>query len=167
MVTTPPPDGLWADLKPGDGLLYRSKGFWAALIRWKTWAPVSHVEVYMGYGLAYAARDGVGVRSFPARHNDLFAVVRPLQSFNAAAATEWFNANAVGQKYDWFGLLRFYTWGKQSLDKQFCSEVATRLWRAGNVRPFADGYDADLVSPGMVLSSPAFWVFWRADSSKG
>lgn len=158
----PAPANLTTWLLPGDALLYRSKGLMPWLIRVKTWSRASHIEVYMGKGIAYAARTE-GVRSYPLRTEGLYAVLRPEGAFDAAKATAWFNASAVGQKYDTFGLLRFFTLGKQSLTKQFCSELATRLYRAGGFCPFADTYDADLVSPGMYLASPHFTELWSAE----
>jgi hypothetical protein len=70
----------------------------------------------------------------------------------------------TGQRYDWLGLLRFFTLGQQSTDKQFCSEHATRFYRAGGFEPFSKHYDADLVSPGHFLSSAKFATHWRADA---
>jgi hypothetical protein len=56
--------------------------------------------------------------------------------------------------------MRFFTIGQQSMGKQFCSEYLTRALRKGGLEPFAEGYDADLVSPGMFLASPAFHAVW-------
>jgi hypothetical protein len=40
--------------------------------------------------------------------------------------------------------------------KMFCSEHTTRFARACGYEPFAPGYDADKVSPGMFKSSPVY-----------
>lgn len=149
-----------ARLQPGDICLYAGTGFFSKLIQLKTWSRISHTEVYMGSGISYASRDGIGVRSFPFRDHGLAAVMRPVDAFDREAAVQWHNTQAVGQKYDWLGLFRFFTLGEQSTDKQFCSEYAVRLLRAGGAQVFAPGYDADLVSPGMFLSSPHAVVLW-------
>lgn len=156
-----PPFPLRDWLQPGDALLYQGQGWFSKVIRVKTWSDVSHVEVYMGEGIAYASRDGVGVRSYPVRGTDLFAVLRPEWEFDATQATAWHNTVA-GQAYDWWGLLRFFTIGQQSMDKQFCFEYATRLYRAAGGDPFAHDYDADLVSGNMFLASPHFRRVWTA-----
>jgi hypothetical protein len=158
----PPPANLTTWLQPGDALLYRSKGLMPWLIMTKTWSRTSHISVYMGKGISYAARTA-GVRSYPLRVEGLYAVLRPEGVFDQAKATAWFNAHAVGQRYDTWGLFRFFTLGKQSQDKQFCSELAVRLYRAAKCCPFGERYDADLVSPGMFLSSPHFRELWFAE----
>lgn len=148
-------------LHAGDVLLYASSGFWAWTIKVKTWSEVSHVEVVGPDATALASRDGSGVDTYyPIRLDGLYAVLRPRQTPDMAAAWQW-HRTVRGQKYDWWGLMRFFTIGQQSMHKQFCSEYATRLLRHAGIEPFAPGYDADLVSPGMFLSSPAFEEVWR------
>jgi hypothetical protein len=156
-----PPDSLWRALRPGDALLYQGRSLLSRAIRLKTWAPVSHIEVAMGHGIAYASRDGLGVRSYPVRRTELYAALRPVEPFDALRATAYHNTVA-GQRYDTVGLFRFFCLGRQSTDKQFCSEYATRLYRAAGIFPFNQRYDADLVSPGMFLSSPKFAELWSA-----
>jgi hypothetical protein len=158
----PAPANLTTWLLPGDALLYRSKGLFAWAIRLKTWSRCNHIEVYMGKGIAYAARTE-GVRSYPLRTEGLYAVLRPEGVFDQAKATAWFNASAVGQAYDWLGCFRFFTLGKQSTTKQFCFELAVRLYRAAGCCPFAEKWDADLVSGGMFLSSAHFREMWLAE----
>jgi hypothetical protein len=140
-------------LKPGDALLYRGKGFVSWFIRVKTWSPVNHVEVYVGEGAVITAR-GNGSRVFPFTEEGLVEVWRPLHPLDLPAAMRWFYAAANGQKYDKWGLFRFFTLGRQSTDKQFCSELATRFYRAAGFDPFTKETDADLVSPGMFRNTP-------------
>lgn len=157
-----PPTNLTDWLQPGDALLYRSSGFYAWAIRVKTWSRCNHIEVYMGKGIAYAAR-AEGVRSYPLRTEGLWAVLRPIEPFDAASATAWFNANAVGQKYDWMAVFRYFTLGKQSTTQQNCSELATRLYRSGKFQAFAEKVDADLIVPGHYPLSPHFRELWCAE----
>ncbi len=133
-------------LHPGDCLLYRPSGWIGRLIALKTWSPWSHVELAIRQGKTIAAREE-GVNYYDTRWDHLGMVVRPPETFNLKAALDWFDAEACGQRYDLLGLFRFFTFGKQSLDKQFCSELLTRAYRAGGT-PIFDGQDADLVPPG-------------------
>ena len=144
-------------LLPGDVLLYRGGGFWSWAIRVKTWADVSHVEVYVGEEQSVASRDGVGVRRFPLRTTGFYAVLRPRLPFDSRAAVAWFET-VNGQGYDWMGLVNFYLakWRGRENGRQFCSEFATRFLRAGGVEPFTPEADADTIAPGEFLKSGAF-----------
>jgi hypothetical protein len=149
-------------LQPGDHLLYSGKGIFSWLIKVKTWSRFSHVEIYLGYDQSFASRDGKGVRVYWFRQDDLAAVLRPRKSIDTELGMKWAHENRViGQKYDWWGLFRFFTFGTQSTTKQFCSEAAVRFDKACGFYPFHEKYDADLVSPGMFYSSPEFDVIWE------
>jgi hypothetical protein len=147
-------------LKAGDLLLYSGSGFFSRLIKIKTWSSISHVEIAAGDGTAWASRDGVGVGRYPMRTDGLRAILRPKGRLSLKRAELW-HATVDGQAYDWLGLLRFFTVGKQSQTKSFCSEYACRWYRASGIEPFSKDYDADLVSPGMFLSSSRFTTTWR------
>jgi hypothetical protein len=146
---------LTTALVPGDCLCYSGRGPLSWAIKVKTWSQVSHVEGYAGDGHVVAAR-ATGVRTYHLTDKDLVAVLRPSATMDVPAAMRWFHDHANGQRYDTLGLFRFYTLGRQSMDKQFCSELLTRWYRAGGFHPFAQRYDADLVSPGMFACSPLF-----------
>ena len=153
------------ELAPGDVLLYRGRSVWSWLIRVKTWAPVSHVELVAraedGHLVSLASRDGQGVGTYrPIRIPDLYAVLRPARPLHWEGVWAYHRMH-VGDDYDWWGLLRFFTIGRQSEHKAFCSEYVTRLLRHGGLDPFAVKYDADLVSPGMFLASPVLDEVWR------
>jgi hypothetical protein len=151
-------------LLPGDALLYGVNGWkspFSRLIQIKTWSDVSHIEVYLGDGKALASRNGEGVAIYPLRTDDLRYVLRPVEEFDMELARAWLKeSQVIGQKYDWWGLLRFFTIGKGKSDRQFCSELATRFYRAGGLIPFHPVIDADAVSPGMYLTSTAFEHWW-------
>lgn len=142
-------------LKPGDHLLFSRKGIINKLIEIKTWSKFSHVEIYLGNRMCFTARNGIGVKIFPLDLEGIGCILRPKTPINLPQALEW-SAEVINQSYDWLGLFRFFTLGKQSQTKQFCSEAVTRFDRAGGFDPFAKTYDADLVSPGMFYSSPSF-----------
>jgi len=150
-------------LQPGDCLLYRGRGLASLAIKIKTWSPVTHAEGYVGDGWAVASRDGLGVDTYPLRTADLYAVLRlrDREPFDLTKAMAW-HETVRGQAYDWWGLFRFFTIGRQSTDKQFCFEFLTRWYRAGGATPFAEAYDADLVSGGYFLASPCFDVIYRS-----
>lgn len=153
-----------ADLRPGDCLLYRAKGVFGWIISIKTWSEIGHVEVFVGKGESVASRDGIGVGRFPLRLAQLAYVLRPRsdvgQTFSLPDALTWFEL-VKGQKYDWFGLLRF-AWRSQFVpgdpdNKQFCSEFATRFYRKGGLDPF-NGADADARPPSEFLLSNVYTV---------
>lgn len=149
------PPTILPSIRPGDLLLYRRTGFFSWLIRVKTWSQISHVETYLGDGITHAAREKAGVGRFPISFDGLVKVRRPLQRFDLKLA--WLYVLLTeGQKYDWFGLMRFFTIGKGNQTKQFCSENATRLARCGKVEPFSSETDADAVSPSMLDHTPAY-----------
>jgi hypothetical protein len=149
--------------QPGDVLLYARQGIYNRLIQIKTWSRVSHVEIVSfpsvnGYApLVVASRNGIGVGQYQFDRAGLYCVLRPIAPFDHWAAMDWFWEHANGQGYDWLGLLAFFSAKLQGREngRMFCSELATRFLRAGGVDPF-NGYDADGISPGEFLKSPAF-----------
>lgn len=145
----------------GDVLLYSGKGFWSWLIKVKTWSAITHCEMANSDQSSLASRDGQGVNTYQFRHDRLVAILRPVTPLRRLDVLK-FHVRCCGQAYDWLGLLRFVTLGKQSQDKQFCSEYLVRLLRAGGCEPFTAQTDADLVPPGMLLASPALQLVWRA-----
>lgn len=154
-------DKLQSLLQPGDCLLYAPKGIFGAIIKFKNWHEVAHVEVYVGDGRSVASRDGIGVGLYPWRDAQLAYILRPELPLDWYAFWKWF-MTVNGQKYDWLGLLRF-TWfrsipaGKN--DKMFCSEFVARAYRALGAKVFADGEDADAIAPFQFLTSPNLkWV---------
>jgi hypothetical protein len=152
-----------ADLRPGDGLLYEPWEAFGWFIAIKTWHEVSHVEVYVGDGVTVAARvdttPAVRMRRLTlADYEHIRYVVRPRAAFDLERALAEFHRRWEGQGYDYLGLARF-GWMRPLLpspdDRQFCSELLTRFYRAGGFDPFA-GEPADAIAPFMPLVSPAF-----------
>jgi hypothetical protein len=151
-------------IQPGDVLIYRGSSLFSRLIRIKTWSEVSHVELANSGASAFASRDGQGVRTYaidldPKR---LYAVARPCQPLNMERV-RLFHRQCLGQRYDWWAALRYFTWGEQSRDKQNCSEYLTRLIRHGwaylRLDPFP-GRDADLVPPDGYMHNPLVPLVW-------
>jgi hypothetical protein len=152
------------NLKPGDCLLYSSHGPFGWFIRLKTWSDVSHVEVYLGGGKAFASRsEGVNVYEF--KDKNLVYVLRPTGYIDLNLGNSW--AETVrGRKYDWWGLLRFFRLGKWNINKLFCSEAATCYYFASKFLAFASHFCPGDISPGMFLSSPVFTLVWEEDNGK-
>ncbi len=116
----------------------------------------------------YASRDpkrwlpwpsGGGVNLFSLRTAQLGVVRRPREPVDVDAVLK-FCAKTAGQRYDWWGLLRFYTIGKGKPDRMFCSEAVTRALRTGGPLLF-DNRDADQVSPGMLDETRDLFDIWR------
>ena len=156
-------------IQAGDVLLYRGSGLFSRLIRIKTWSEVSHAELANSAASAFASRDGQGVHTYAIDLNPkrLYAILRPRVPLDMAAVRA-FHSQCIGQRYDVLGLFRFFTWGQQSHDKQFCSEYVVRLLRRGvhvhseaDVDPFFNHADADLIPPGHLLFSPGLALIWR------
>ena len=158
------------ELKPGDILLFSGKSLFSRLIQVKTFSKFSHVEVYLGNNLTATSKEGKGVNWYEVETENLAAVLRPetLYQIDPSEAIDYHNS-CVGQSYDYWGILRFFKIGKQTTDKSFCSEHSTRVSRRLKLidssgflidyfHPFAERYDADLVSPGMFWASPHYDV---------
>lgn len=152
-------------LKPGDLLIYSRRSFFGWCIKVKTWSNYTHVETYLGNGYSHASRDsakffgtplpGTGVGTFQSSYDGLVLVRRPRFHFNLEAARPYID-RVAGECYDVAGIFRFFTLGRQSVDKQFCSEDATRLARAAGIEPFDHRLDADLASPRDLAFSAAY-----------
>lgn len=142
-------------LQRGDILLYNGKSFFSWLIKLKTGAKYSHVEIYIGNGYSVASRDGKGVDIYRTRLSDMEAVLRPNEPFDYHSGMKWFWKDAFGQKYDWLGLLNFWfaKWQGRDNHKMFCSEFVVRWFREAHYPLFPRSVDADGISPGALEHS--------------
>jgi hypothetical protein len=151
-------------LQPGDCLLYSRLGsLFGAIIAIKTWSKYTHVEIMCQVDTTVASRDGLGVGMYHIREDGLARILRPNARVNMQDALYWFYTQANGQRYDWLGLLNFYTAQHRGRDnhRQFCSEFATRFYRQGGFDPFAADLDADCVPPSYFAVSPEFTTIWE------
>ena len=155
-------------LQPGDVLLYAPSGTFGHLIAMKTWSQVSHVELYMGDGVSWASRDpkrwlpwpaGGGVGYYGLRTDNLIRVRRP-SVLPDLDRLEYFCTTTNGQRYDWWGLMRFFNIGAGKQDRMFCSEAVTRALRFAGVELFDSRKDADAVSPGELDYTMALETVW-------
>lgn len=157
-------------LKPGDVILYAEKTLIGAIIRWKTWSNVSHVETYLGDGLSAAAR-AKGVNTYPLETRAIMLVLRPIRPFDIERMKA-FHQSCVGQGYDYWGLIRVFILNKQgNPHKAFCSEHAARMARGENGGPnmINPRADCDEVSPAQCLQSTSYewWLPEEIEAALG
>jgi hypothetical protein len=148
--------------RPGDVLLYETSGLTGWLLRTRLASNVTHTECYLGDGRSAASRDGIGVDTYPTRHDGLLVVLRPVVPFRIDLAAAW-HETVIGQGYDWAGLFGTFTWAGMvaSQGKQYCSAHTTRFQRAGHVEPFTLDTDAHKVTPPDFCKSPAYRAAWK------
>ena len=166
---------LWDFVQPGDVLLVDGSSLVSWLIHVKTWdKQASHCEVVSyiapgrevietftargGQDKGTDGRGGVNIyRDLADWQHTVTMVLRPLFPFDANRAVHWARTVAVGQRYDYVGLLVFTLAVKQGAqDRMFCSEAVTRFLRAGGGVPFPIDVDADRVAPTTFRYSTAF-----------
>lgn len=149
-------------VEPGDVLLYSGNSVFSLGIKIKTWSRFSHCEVYDREGTTMASRDGKGVNRYVFTDKNLRAILRPVQPpfLNLDAGRKWFNEEAIGQPYDWFGLFAFFSAKAQGSKKRamFCSECTARLFKKSGYHLFMG--DSDAVSPGMFWMNPLLQTVW-------
>lgn len=151
-------------LQPGDVLIYWTRNsLFSWLIALKTWHCASHVETYIGDGKVIASRNGIGVGTYPLRHDGLIVVRRPKWDFDLRAVLEW-QKTVHGYRYDFTGLLYFiFPWYTEKPDcEMICSEHATWAARVSGGAPFDPAEPADKIAPFEFLVSPAYTtIAWR------
>ena len=159
-------------LRPGDCCLYAGREGLARIVQLKTWQRVSHCETYVGHDHVVAARPHTGVDYYRFERAGLCHILRPpVAGFRLPMALTWFHDRAQGQRYDWWGLLRF-AWRAAIVsqriaeNKMFCSEFLTRFYRAGGLDPFP-GEDADTISPHRFQRSVGFADVWTRGTGTG
>lgn len=166
-------------LQPGDVLLYTGSGLIQRAIRRKTNADAifgsrkgpSHVEIYVGEGRSFAARNFIGVGFYPLRTNGLVGVLRPVAD-TPDGRLDWSRARAamqamVGQGYDFGAIASFFRLGanRDDLDhEQICSEAVTRVLRSLGVEPFYEDLPAAAVTPVLLWISSRLRRVWKVDA---
>jgi hypothetical protein len=149
------------ELLPGDTLVYGIADALDCLIAVKTWSSACHVEVYAGGGMSMASRNGKGVGLYCFRKKQLIAVRRPNLTFDFGKGSKWFWDNALGQKYDWLGLLCFTLAVKQgSPNKMFCSEFWKNFFHETGLDVMAPDWPADKTAPAQCLQTPVLTTIW-------
>lgn len=140
-------------LLPGDALLYYTTDIVDFVIAEKTGKRVGHIEIYVGNGLSYASRNGIGVNQYPLRLDGLVCVRRPIDKIDITAGEDWFNKIAKGQGYDFDGLITFTSITNHGHEGQmFCSEFAVNYYRACGFNP------CNLSQPSFETSPRDFWI---------
>ena len=149
-------------LQPGDLILYAPSSLYGKLIAIKTWHSISHCELFTGNGQSAASRDGVGVGLYPLRTDHAAYVLRPQDAgvLDWVAFWKWFRT-VNGQKYDWWGLLRFvwtHELGPNQHAKMYCSEFVVRAYRVMGSKAVSATEDADAFAPAPLLASSGLAV---------
>lgn len=149
--------------QPGDCFVYKPTSLLGKLIAIKTWSPYSHVEVITRPGESFGARTK-GVSYNPIRFSGLRHVVRPNpEILRIEDGIKWFETFALGKEYDFLGLLRFFSLGKGSEKRYFCSELATQFYRHAGFPFLFHTQPADQVPPGWFVTLPDdFKIIWSS-----
>jgi len=148
------------DLQPGDVLLYGGKDIVSRLIQFRTWADVSHVEVYAGGLKSIASRNGIGVGQYLFRADGLRYILRPV-TFSPeqfAQGMAWFKT-VDGQPYNWGDLLRFYLIDIHT--KGFiCSQFMAAFFAACKSPLFSLDYPMGDICPSDAQVTPLLKTIW-------
>lgn len=137
--------------------LFRGRGILSALIRWQTWSNYSHAALVLPDGsIVEAWHRGPGVRKkqlTDMKGVDIFSV-KGLTAEQSKIA-KGFALDQIGQKYDYFGVLRFLNRRKVSDNgKWFCSELVYAAFKEAGVHLLSKDTDPSRVSPGLLSRSP-------------
>jgi hypothetical protein len=150
-------------LEPGDILLYGPSSLPDWIVSIKTWTKISHAEIFEKSGMTLASRPTAGINRYAFRDENLVCIRRPPKRLKWHNLLNYF-AGIQGQDYDLLGLLVFTLAVKQGApNKQFCSELATNLYRAGGFEPFNKQVSADTVSPSMFWQTSSMRTIWDKD----
>ena len=138
-------------------LLFRGRGLISALIRWQTGSHYSHAAALIDNTWLYEAWQGAGVRMKPFNWSDTanidcFEIVG-LTPGGAVRMLEYLQSR-VGNKYDYWGVLRFVTRARPKRNKaDFCSEYIYSAAECAGHPLMARTQPAE-VSPGLLSRSP-------------
>lgn len=138
-------------------LLFRGRGLISALIRWQTASRYSHAAALVDDTWLYEAWQGAGVRVKPFDWSDTdnidFFEIVGLTPDKATRMLEYLKSR-VGNKYDYWGVLRFITRARPKRDNaDFCSEYVYSAAEHAD-RPLLARTEPAEVSPGLLSRSP-------------
>jgi hypothetical protein len=148
-----------ADLCPGDILLYNTSDFTDDIIDWKTGDDVAHIEIYVGNGLSWASRNGIGVNEYPYRPQGLMYVRRPVPSFDLVKARLWFEDGVKGLPYGFGDLLETMNI-KNNLAGVDCSHFAAACMEASGCHQFDVNYPKNKITPRDFKISTQSFEIW-------
>jgi hypothetical protein len=152
-----------SELLPGDCLLYAPSSVFGWAIAWMTSGKVSHIEVYKGGGVSYAARDGLGTNEYPLRTKGLCRVLRSRTTLNMGRMGVAFEAMR-GDPYDWDGIINTALGGSgdSSPKGNVCSAAATIWYRVAGLRRLFGAEEPEHITPRDFEKSESFWQVWSA-----
>jgi cell wall-associated NlpC family hydrolase len=156
------------DLRAGDILLYSGGSLTDALIELKEGEPnfgaaaadsAAHVEIYMGNGVSYASRNGIGVNAYSFRADGLHQVRRPQGYFNEASVRAWMSKGIAGGPYGWGDILLAVDI-PSDLPGVDCSHFAESALTVGGLPQFDPEYPANRITPRDFKLSPCSRAIW-------
>ena len=125
----------------------------------------AHVELYMGHGVSYASRNGIGVNAYAFRQEGLHQVRRPVGSatFDRAGVERWFEGGVRGLPYGWADIaaafnLHLVTGGVD------CSHFAASLLYVAGCGQFDASYPQNKITPRDFKLSLESRRIWSPDS---
>lgn len=164
------------DLKPGDILLYKGKGFTSRIIQLFTGSDYNHVAVVLEPKVFLSVESNTGhqagVRAVDLRKIDFKEVdvyrIKPEFTYDLSKVVS-FLVGHLGAKYDLMGvvflgflkilsLFTFLTWKPfntfQIKKDYFCSELVYEAFATGGLDIVPQVDSADVTSPGDISESP-------------
>lgn len=155
----------------GDHLLYGRKP-WDAfgfVTSFGTDSPAVHIEVYEGFSMSVASRNGQGVNSYEYRSAQLIAVLRPPNVYDFQKAFDWMNKEARGKPYGWLDLLRWVGpgWLNFKTKGLICSEFADMFDKAAKCGFFNEYFPSESIDPGDFFKVQYLhWEWWDDSVAK-
>lgn len=140
---------LPATLSPGDILLYGDASFslgglLGRLIRFRTWADVSHVEIYIG-GIKTVTSRAAGPGIYDFYSDSLRRIIRPLVPLDIERGLEWLKA-VDHLPYGYLDLFRFYGLNVKTKG-MICSQTVDLFLQACGAHLFNPFYPEGAVTP--------------------
>lgn len=135
------------DLQVGDICLYSTRDLVDDIVEWKTGSDVAHVELYVGNGVSWASRNGIGVNAYPFRPFGLVKVRRLKFNFNIDKATIWFDKTQKGQPYGFGDILA----NENIVTKwpgEDCSHFVAEACEQGECPQFDSIFPKSKIAPG-------------------
>jgi hypothetical protein len=150
-----------ADLQVADLLLYSTPELVDDIIEWKTGDNVAHIEVYVGNGLAWASRNGVGVNEYPFRDTGLVYVRRPKLLPDMIEARKWFEDGVRHLPYGFCDILATMNI-KSSGRGVDCSHFVAAFCEIAGCSQFDASYPKNKITPRDFKTSFESLQVWSA-----
>jgi len=160
------------DLQAGDILLYSGEDLVDQAILLKEGdegpAAAAHVEIYMGHGVSYASRNGIGVNAYDFRREGLRQVRRPVlnPTFDRPAVERWFAGGVRGLPYGFGDIAAAFNL-RLVLGGVDCSHFAASLLAVAGCQQFDATFPFNKLTPRDFKLSLESAAVWRPDVPTG